>query len=150
MARAILIDTPLKQIRSIAIDVADGSGLDDIKKALGCEWIEAVRLGRHTVCWVDEEGLVKHGLLKEEPGPFFAIAGKQDPIAGRGLITGVDDSGATTETTVPLSLVEKTVTFPDVEFIGLETSTEEDVEILPGSRMRGVRISTRGMFREKK
>lgn len=140
MARAILIDTPAKQIRSITIDVSDGAGTADIKAAIGCEWIESVRLGQKTVCWVDEEGL-----LKENPGPFFQIEGKRDPIAGRGLITGVGEGGATTGTGVPVSFVEKMVTFPDVEFSHFEEITEEDVEIFPG--LRGVRISKNIIFK---
>lgn len=100
--RAILIDPiartisnvqhngDYKQIYELLSDKDNGLDVDDFNAV---QWDE-----RNTV-YVDGEGLLK------SPRYFFILRGYQQPLAGRGLILGVDRMGETIATSLTVEQV---------------------------------------------
>lgn len=88
--RAILIDPRTREVTEH--DDFPG-GLDAIYHALGCDTIDAARLGGGVVGYIDDEGLLK-------PNHFFALPNDDGrggigftPFAGPMLLVGTDDEG---------------------------------------------------------
>lgn len=103
--KAILINVHNKTVTQIDIE----GGLDSIYKAAGCGTIEAVHsyvFQGSDIMYVDEEGL-----LKDEPGPFFAINGFRQPLAGNGLVLGTDEEGDSCDVETPLAVIMDAVEF---------------------------------------
>jgi hypothetical protein len=102
--RAIRIDSNSGKIEVIELE----PGLQAIKAAVRCRWIEGVRpsiLVGADIMYVDEEGLL-HG-----ENLFFKIAGYAQPIAGNGLILGTDEEGDSTDCETPIGMVSQCVEF---------------------------------------
>lgn len=72
-------------------------------------YIELVRVDRRNAVWVDEEGL-----LKDWADQRFFTWGPQQ-LAGRGVITGVNEEGDTVDATIDIERVRR-----DVKFVGAE------------------------------
>ena len=68
--------------------MSGGEGhLQDIYKLLDCQIITAVPFGPDSV-YCDDEGLTKEPVYQ-----FFGIKGVAQPLAGRGLVIGLDADG---------------------------------------------------------
>jgi len=98
--KAILIDPKARTIEPI--DVADT--LEAIYAALGCKWIEEMRLDARNVLYVDEEG------LQAERCDFFTI-GTSGPLCNRALVAGFNRAGDSVDTTLDLETVRRAVRF---------------------------------------
>lgn len=86
----------------------------DMVKLLDCENLEAVNanivhLGVQHVIWIDEEGLLRQPFVY----PKFAIrpANGGHGIAGYGLITGMNEHGATCDCMLPMHAVVEVLGF---------------------------------------
>lgn len=111
--RSILIDPTTK----VVSEVSTGGSLSEIYALLKVQQIQGVTVAEHEVCFVDEDGLLVH-----KPGPFFNIGDHPHPIAGRGLIFGVNQRTADhTSTQMTLERVRGMVDFPDVELAGFRS-----------------------------
>ena len=101
--RAILIDARSQTVREIEIEPeAHGELLKAIYAAIGCRWVERVRLDDHDL-WIDAERRTNG----TESG--FSLAGR--PFFGSGLILGHDDHGRSTAATMNLSALQRHVDF---------------------------------------
>jgi hypothetical protein len=86
MKKAILIDSTNRTITEVeVVKNSHGSELSSIYGHLKCDIFEIVNVGDEDV-YVDEEGLLK---VDESTG-FIEIDGYPQPIAGNGLILGLD------------------------------------------------------------
>lgn len=95
---AYLIDPARRTIA--AVDLPGGpQHLQDIYTKLQCNLITSVPLGPQDTVYCDDEGLL-HGPVYQ----FFGVRGVAQPIAGCGLVVGLDDDG--NDTTPALSLEE--------------------------------------------
>lgn len=73
--------------------------LEAYYREIGCELITAAypkSLTRGDCIFVDDEGLL------HEPKPFFMYTGYPQPLAGNGLIVGVDEDGNTVSPKITL------------------------------------------------
>lgn len=134
--RAILIDPRAKTVEETECD----GGLQDIYRLTQCDTIDAVRIGERDTIYVDDNGLVSG-----EPEPFFMWADYPQPLAGRGLILAIDDEGETIGTELDIVLVRASVSFPAVEFTGMSTTHEDNVEMPWGGT--GFRVNIVPHFR---
>lgn len=121
--RGILINPHEQSISNVE---TDGS-LADIRRILGIEWFTTIQWDQRNHLIVDDEGL-----LREAPGPFFQIAGYDQPLAGRGLILGLDREGDHVDTTLGLFYMLDKVTFPKVRFVGFEDTSGPQVHPIFG------------------
>ena len=84
---AYLINPETRSIE--AVEMTGGADhLQDIYKLLDCDLITTAHLDAHDAIYCDDEGLM-HGPVYQ----FFGIKGYPQPIAGRGLVVGVDAEG---------------------------------------------------------
>lgn len=61
-----------------------------IYKWIGCDCFDVARFAQNgDGCFVDDEGL----LVQRPPTDFFVLPGYPEPLAGKGLVMGVDDEG---------------------------------------------------------
>lgn len=131
--RALLIDPVAKSIAAIKT----AGTLDDLYRLLACTQVEAITLSASEILYFDEEAL--HA---DEPGPFFAVKG-YEPIAGRGLIIGIDGEGVHVGS--ELMFAELDISFPDVKFVGFEPI---DGNIKVGKRLVRA-VGTRPIFKKR-
>jgi hypothetical protein len=99
--KAYLIDPAERSVR----EVETTGELDSLYELLGCDLVDAVRLDDCDV-WIDDEGL-----FKPEPRFFSFTDPNVPPLAGRGLVLGVDDEGNCTEPKPSLDEIAKRVMF---------------------------------------
>ncbi|KUO58139.1 MAG: hypothetical protein APF80_11940 [Alphaproteobacteria bacterium BRH_c36] len=59
-----------------------------IQNLLGCRIITAMPFGDHDTVYCDDEGLCGEPVYQ-----FFGVKGYPNPVAGRGLVVGIDDEG---------------------------------------------------------
>lgn len=114
--RAILIDTYNRTVTKV-----DTPGkIEDIYALVRTDIIEAVYFDTGRDCmYVDEEGL-----LRTPPKPLFQVLGFDQPLAGNGLILGVDGEGETCSTSLTLEAIAPLVVWRDhVEFVGFRPYT---------------------------
>jgi hypothetical protein len=98
--KAYLIDPAERSVR----EVETTGELDSLYELLGCKLVDAVRLDDCDV-WVDDEGLA-------DETRFFSFTDPNvPPLAGRGLVLGVDDEGRCTEPKPSLEEIAKRVQF---------------------------------------
>lgn len=115
--RGILIDPVEKTVT----EIETAGDLDALYALLDCTTVERVSLGAGQDLWIDEEGL-----LKDEPGPFFAFEHNDDrPLCGRGVVLSHDGGGDTIGTKLALEAIENLIVWPDIEFVGLEPYESE-------------------------
>ncbi len=97
--RAMLIDPFTRTISE-----ADYNGdFKQIYKFIGADCFDVV-VHRVGDIYVDDEGLFK-------PNAFFEIQGYPQPLAGKGLVLGVEVNDKVTNNTFPLSVLKQLVTF---------------------------------------
>jgi len=82
--KAVLIDPATQTVEAVELD----EGLEALRDAIHCDYVDAVSLGDGLTLWVDDEGLYS----KESP-QFFEIIETAQPIAGRGVVLMTNDSG---------------------------------------------------------
>lgn len=105
--RAILIDPYTRTVTEV-----DNNGkLDGLYKAIGCEMVEAIRVGDNETMWLDEEGFLSEGR------PVFRLNDNPQALAGRALILG-DKNGDSAPTRLPLAAVAHAVKWTDLESTG--------------------------------
>ncbi|NSZ10084.1 MULTISPECIES: DUF3846 domain-containing protein [Agrobacterium] len=85
---AYLIDPNAGTIRYVEITADDT--LEGIKHGIGCHRIDCIRFGASHSFWCDDEGLID-GLAS-----VTELVGHPSPLAGRIIVTGVDENGDTT------------------------------------------------------
>lgn len=112
--RGILIDPASK-----AVTVVDATGeREDIYSLLACTTIEGIALVMGEILYVDEEGM-----MAAEPGPFFALDGIDEPLAGRGLVLGLDVYGKHHNSHMQVADVLDMISWPDIEIVGFEETS---------------------------
>lgn len=100
--RAILIDPFTRDITEVEYTGDIGCIYEHIQ----ANCFDAARFdNKGDAVYVDDEGLLK------EPTHFFQIAGYPQPLAGRGLVLGVDREGESVSPTVSLDWVRANTTF---------------------------------------
>lgn len=112
--RAILIDPEAKTITEVDYD----GNYKSIYKLIGCQTFTVVGINDNESIFVDDEGLLNN------PEFFFMWRGYHQPLAGKGLILGVDDEGESVETKLTLDYVVDHVTFPELSFQGFDPIPE--------------------------
>jgi len=120
LATGLLIDPVAKSVGPITIDP---NMLSELYLTLGCEVVEYVQLDDHNFLYVDE-----NGLMRDNPEPFFQIDGFA-PMAGRAIVFGIDrKNGKTTSSSITISDLWGVISFPDIEFVGMqnESGVEHD------------------------
>lgn len=80
--------------------------LHDIQKALDCRIITSTSLDDTDGIYCDDEGL-----LRDDARYFFGVRGRAEPIAGRGLVLGVDAEGYDTAPSITLEALRERVFF---------------------------------------
>jgi hypothetical protein len=108
MFKGVLIDPYKKLVRPIRV----GGKYPALKKLIGGP-IQGIRLSKGEIVYVHEEGLLQKDFQ------FFRFKGPlinyPQPLAGYGLVIGVDEEGETADTEVPVDLIRDNVDFPDLK-----------------------------------
>jgi len=109
--KAILIDPFQLEIYPIRVDRNDRLSLGLL---LDCEFVQMTSLnvmahGVAHVAWVDEEGLLRQPFVY----PYWVMesANGGHPLAGYGIITGLDDQGAMLDCAIPLERLAHALMF---------------------------------------
>lgn len=89
---------------------------------------------------VDDEGLLKN------PTHFFLFQGYPQPLAGRGLVLGLNSAGETVSTTFNARAIMQLVSFNDTLRVSGFTTLEDEIETVLG---RTRRITQTPEFTEK-
>lgn len=94
LVKAIVIDPFICELFPVQVRQDCAS---DVAELLDCETLETVDLGMNIngsqhIAWIDEEGLLRLPFVY--PRWVFKGANGDQPIAGYGLITGMDEHGA--------------------------------------------------------
>jgi hypothetical protein len=144
--RAIIID-PYEQTVTEGEHPA-GDKPQDYYDAIGhsCRAITVVRLpshsGRQHMLVLDDEGLYVPGQR------FFQLVGYQQPLAGRAILLGVTEEGASASATAPVALVRANVSWPEIEFAGTESDPPREEENYRGLG-KFVVLASRATFRPR-
>lgn len=104
MKKAILIDANNREIKEVSL----GDDYKEIYQHIGCEIFDVVRIDENNDVYVDDEGLLK---LSPE-SKFFFVEGYPQPLAGNGLVTGIDNNtGETISTSLTVEQLKSKVKF---------------------------------------
>lgn len=118
--RGILIDPVAKSLAEVNVGRGNSAIyalLCDPDHGMTVDTFDVVELPTGDAIYIDDEGLLK------DPEYFFAVNGSQ-PIAGRGLVLGTTSKGESADATITLADLAKQVSWPAVEFTGLEPIPE--------------------------
>lgn len=99
--RGFLIDTDRRQFWAVEIS-GDLKSMYAVLSRPGhppVDDINSVRISRENILWVDGEGFLKENI------PVFNIIGYGNPLAGRGLVLGVDDAGESCDASPELEAI---------------------------------------------
>jgi hypothetical protein len=117
--RAILID-PVRHTFTLVKHEGDYrqiyKRLSDPKHGLKVTTFDAVRVDERNTVFVDDEGLTKN------PRYFFKLKDYAQPLAGRGLVLGVNRDGESCSTSLTLTHIKKLVRFVQLSVQGVKTS----------------------------
>jgi hypothetical protein len=109
--KAILIDTQNQTVREVEVEQKNGSPLQSMYQHIGCELVDVVNIDDKNDVFVDEEGLLK----LDDNSRFFILDGFFQPLAGNGLIVGLDSkNGKSISTTLTVEEVAEMVIFADI------------------------------------
>lgn len=97
---AYLINPETRSIEAVPMSGGEDH-LQDIYRLLKCRLITTAPLGEHDTIYCDDEGLLGGPVYQ-----FFGVSGYPQPIAGRGLVVGVDAEGCDTSPTLSLAEVK--------------------------------------------
>ena len=84
---AFLIDPDKRTIEPVTL-TRKPNALAEIYELLGCKTITVVHLDDHNAVYVDDESLLSGPVYQ-----FFGVKGIGQPLAGRGLVVGIDEDG---------------------------------------------------------
>lgn len=102
---AYLIDPERRTIKPV--DMPGGpDNLQHIYKLLGCNLITSAAITEHDAIYCDDEGLIKGPVAA-----FFGVQGNPQPLAGRGLVVGLDADGHDEAPQLTLSEVQARTIF---------------------------------------
>jgi hypothetical protein len=109
MKKGILIDTKKRTISYVDVTPnKKGSYLPSIYEHIGCTRFEVVELPNQNDLFCDEESM----LSMDENTMFFKIDGMMSvPIAGNGLILGLNEDGDSIDTNITLMDIVPNVQF---------------------------------------
>src|SRR5690606_4088132 len=123
---AYFMDVEARTICSVAIDPANG--LADIRRHIGCDLIDMVRIDRNHCVIVDDNGLA------DELPCFTELKGYASPLAGNLLIVGNDAAG---DTVSPRRSIEEIAAMLMIRYPVLSP----EFEMLNGPTVFGSRVS---------
>lgn len=123
---AYLVHVETRSIRKVTIDPANS--LADIRRHIGCDLIDMVRIDRNHCIIVDD-----NGLLDEIPC-FTEVRDYASPLAGNLLIVGTDQYGDTVSASRP---IEEFAAILTIRFPVLSPA----FETISGPRAFGSRVS---------
>ena len=110
MKKCILIDVKNETIEEIFI----GEGIEPIYEAIEVDCFDVVGFDEKNDVYVDDNGL----LNLSPSSKFFSIEGYHQPLAGNGLIMGIDhESGESIDTTLSVEYVKSIVKFHTIREI---------------------------------
>lgn len=99
---AILIDPHAQTVQSVEWN----GDYKHIYQLIDCDCYDVARINKHgDGVFVDDEGLYK------ENQAFFVVDGYPQPLAGKGLILGVDAEGESVAPNVALGHIANTITW---------------------------------------
>lgn len=105
--RAILIDPHTTTVSEVEIDTKSmPDTLQQMHKLIGCDTMDAARIGDRDVIWVSDDGLID-GKTKV----FFRFVWHHQWFGGRGLITGVTREGKEVSTKMNVDELKHAVVF---------------------------------------
>ncbi len=132
---AYLVDVESRTIRKVTIDPANS--LADIRRHIGCDLIDMVRIDRTHCIIVDD-----NGLLDEIPC-FTEVKDYQSPLAGNLLIVGTDQHGKTVAPSRPIEdfAAVLTIRFP---VLSPEFEAISGPHVF-GSRVAGFNVTLKGV-----
>ncbi|MFC5387028.1 DUF3846 domain-containing protein [Aquamicrobium segne] len=123
---AYLVEVERRTIRIVTID--PGDILAEIRRQIGCELIDMVRIDRNHCIAVDDNGLT------DELPCFTELKGYGSPLAGNLLIIGTDAAG---ETVSPSHAIEDNAAMLMIRYPVLSP----EFEMLNGPTVFGSRVS---------
>ena len=134
--KCIVIDAENETVTAVKLN----GDYREIYRVGGFDCFDSVRIDQHNVIYVDDEGLL------HDPKHFFMFRGYPQPLAGRGVVLGVDDAGESIPTTWSVEEIKSDVKFShNLRVAGFDTSEEKgDVLGKPGVIMRSTPV-----FREE-
>lgn len=105
--RAIFIEAAEQRITEL--DFGEGVRKRELYKViqekLGVRCFTVINIDDGDTLYIDDEGLLK------DPEFFFTFGSYPQPLAGNGLILGVDEEGDDTDATLPLDKAVAAITF---------------------------------------
>ena len=123
---AYLMDVEARRICTVAIDPANS--LAEIRRHIGCDLIDMVRIDRNHCIVVDDNGLT------DELPCFTELKGYASPLAGNLLIVGTDAAG---DTVSPRRTIEEIAAMLMIRYPVLSP----EFEMLNGPHVFGSRVS---------
>jgi len=123
---AYLVEVERRTIRIVTID--PGNILAEIRRHIGCELIDMVRIDRNHCIVVDDNGLT------DEMPCFTELKNYGSPLAGNLLIIGTDAAG---ETVSPIHPIEDFAAMLMIRYPVLSP----EFEMLSGPHVFGSRVS---------
>lgn len=123
---AYLMDVEARTIRPVAIDPVNS--LVEIRRHVGCDLIDMVRIDRDHCVIVDDNGLT------DELPCFTELKGYASPLAGNLLIVGTDAAG---DTVSPRRPIEELAAMLRIRYPVLSP----EFEMLNGPTIFGSRVS---------
>ena len=104
MKKAILINVKNETIEEVLI----GEGIEPIYEAIEVDCFDVVGFDEKNDVYVDDNGL----LNLSPSSKFFSIEGYHQPLAGNGLIMGINhDNGESIDTTLSVEYIKSIVKF---------------------------------------
>ena len=104
MKKAILINVKEETIEEVII----GEGIEPIYEAIEVDCFDVVGFDEKNDVYVDDNGL----LNLTPSSKFFSIEGYHQPLAGNGLIMGIDhETGESIDTTLSVDEIKSRVKF---------------------------------------
>ena len=114
--KAILIDVHSQTIKEVEVTQTNGSNLQSMYEHIGCDCVACVSIDDNNDIWVDDEGLLSITPLSK----FFLYNGYPQPLAGNGLIMGINpNDGRSTDTTLSIQEVAESITFMNLRQVQL-------------------------------
>lgn len=126
--RAILIDPKNKSVSEVEYD----GNYKSIYKLIDCGTFTVIQIDETESIIIDDEGLFK-SLDSQEPDDFFLWEGYNQPLAGKGLILGVDREGESVATKLTVEEVKAKVSF--ARYIVRDIQTHEGKTTRYGKEM---------------
>jgi len=114
--KAILIDVHSQTIKEVEIEKNASVNIGHIYEHLKCDCFTSVGIDENNDVFVDDEGLLKLTPLSK----FFLYKGYPQPLAGNGLIVGIDhNDGDSVDTTLTIHEVAQNVIFMNLHEVQL-------------------------------